>query len=151
MGSHVACTGEQKVNACSLRKHAHTYIVCDVNEAEARWVEILVSWGGKGNCRPRQGPSAQVWVRVGVKLKLVWVVWATRAPVQAVVTAWGCFSFHHRIFCPAGLLPELRDKLEISYTEKDTICFHPYVDPEKFNRRPCGRAREKKVREGAKA
>ena len=25
---------------------------------------------------------------------------------------------------------------EISRTEKDTICFHSYVDPEKLNRRP---------------
>ena len=28
---------------------------------------------------------------------------------------------------------------EISHTEKDTICFHSYVDPEKLNRRPWGR------------
>ena len=27
---------------------------------------------------------------------------------------------------------------EISHTEKDTICFHSYVDPEKLNRRPWG-------------
>ena len=35
---------------------------------------------------------------------------------------------------------------EISHTEKDTICFHSHVDPEKLNRRPCGRGRKKKVR-----
>ena len=33
---------------------------------------------------------------------------------------------------------------EISHTEKDTICFHSYVDPEKLNRRPWERGREKK-------
>ena len=34
---------------------------------------------------------------------------------------------------------------EISHTEKkDTICFHSYVDPEKLNRNPWGRGREKK-------
>ena len=32
---------------------------------------------------------------------------------------------------------------EISHTEKDTICFHSYVDPEKLNRRPWGRGRKK--------
>ena len=37
---------------------------------------------------------------------------------------------------------------EISHTEKDTISFHSYVDPEKLNRRPWGRGRKKKVREG---
>ena len=25
---------------------------------------------------------------------------------------------------------------EINHAEKDTICFHSYVDPEKLNRRP---------------
>ena len=41
---------------------------------------------------------------------------------------------------------------EISHTEKDTIGFHSYVDPEKLNRRPWGRERKKKVteREGGK-
>ena len=33
---------------------------------------------------------------------------------------------------------------EISQAEKDTICFHSYMDPEKLNRRPWGRGREKK-------
>ena len=33
---------------------------------------------------------------------------------------------------------------EISHTEKDTICFHSYVDPEKLNRNPWGRVRKKK-------
>ena len=37
---------------------------------------------------------------------------------------------------------------EMSHTETDTICFHSYVDPEKLNRRPWGRGRKKKVREG---
>ena len=37
---------------------------------------------------------------------------------------------------------------EISQSEKDTICFHSYVDLEKLNRRPWGRGRKKKVREG---
>ena len=37
---------------------------------------------------------------------------------------------------------------EISHTKKDTICFHSYVDPEKLNRKPWGRGRKKKVREG---
>ena len=39
---------------------------------------------------------------------------------------------------------------EINHTEKTgTICFHSYVDPEKLNRRPWGRGREKKsYREG---
>ena len=38
---------------------------------------------------------------------------------------------------------------EISHTGKtDTICFHSYVDPEKVNRRPWGRGRKNKVREG---
>ena len=36
---------------------------------------------------------------------------------------------------------------EISHTEKDTICFHSSVDPEKLNRRPWGRGKKKK-REG---
>ena len=36
---------------------------------------------------------------------------------------------------------------EISHTQRktDTICFHSYVDPEKINRRPCGRGRKKKI------
>ena len=33
---------------------------------------------------------------------------------------------------------------EISQSEKDTICFHSYVDPEKLNRRPWGGEGEKK-------
>ena len=33
---------------------------------------------------------------------------------------------------------------EISQSEKDTICFHSYVDLEKLNRRPWGRGRGKK-------
>ena len=33
---------------------------------------------------------------------------------------------------------------EISHTEKDTMCFHSYVDPEKLNRRPWWRKRKKK-------
>ena len=33
---------------------------------------------------------------------------------------------------------------EISHTEKDTICFHSYVDPDKLNRRPWGRGTKKK-------
>ena len=38
---------------------------------------------------------------------------------------------------------------EISHKRKtDTICFHSYVDPEKFNRRPCGRGRGKKLQRG---
>ena len=38
---------------------------------------------------------------------------------------------------------------EISQQRKtDTICFHSYVDPEKLNRRPWGRGRKKKVRQG---
>ena len=40
---------------------------------------------------------------------------------------------------------------EISHTEKDTICFHSYVDPEKLNRRPWGRGRGKKLQRGRKA
>ena len=36
---------------------------------------------------------------------------------------------------------------EISQAQKDTICFHSYVDPEKLNRRPAGRGRGKKVTE----
>ena len=39
---------------------------------------------------------------------------------------------------------------EISQAEKDPICFHSYVDPEKLNRRPWGRGRKKKVREGGR-
>ena len=35
---------------------------------------------------------------------------------------------------------------EISHTEKDTICFHSYVDPEKLNRNPWGRGRKKTKR-----
>ena len=38
---------------------------------------------------------------------------------------------------------------EISQSEKDTICFHSYVDLEKLNRRPCGRG-EKSYREGGR-
>ena len=35
---------------------------------------------------------------------------------------------------------------EISHSEKDTVCFHSYVDLEKLNRRPWGKGRrEKKV------
>ena len=38
---------------------------------------------------------------------------------------------------------------EISHTEKDTVSFHSYVDPEKLNRRPWGEGKgKKKVREG---
>ena len=37
--------------------------------------------------------------------------------------------------------------IEISHTEKDTICFHSYVDPEKLNRNPWGRGRKKKKKE----
>ena len=39
---------------------------------------------------------------------------------------------------------------EISHTEKDTICFHSYVDPVKLNRRSWGRGkgRKRKVRQG---
>ena len=33
---------------------------------------------------------------------------------------------------------------EISHTEKDNICFHFYVDPEKLNRNPWGRGMKKK-------
>ena len=33
---------------------------------------------------------------------------------------------------------------EVSHTEKDTICFHSYVDPEKLNRNPWGRGKKKK-------
>ena len=41
---------------------------------------------------------------------------------------------------------------EISQSEKDTICFYSYVDPEKLNRRQWGRGRNKKLeRERAKA
>ena len=40
---------------------------------------------------------------------------------------------------------------EISTQRKtDTIWFHSYVDPEKLNRRPWGRGRKKKVREGGR-
>ena len=40
---------------------------------------------------------------------------------------------------------------EISQAGKDRyICFHSYVDLEKLNRRPWGRGRGKKVREGGK-
>ena len=35
---------------------------------------------------------------------------------------------------------------EVTQSEKDTVCFHLYVDLEKLNRRPWGRGRgEKKV------
>ena len=37
---------------------------------------------------------------------------------------------------------------EISHREKDTVCFHSYVDPEKLKRNPWGRGREKKKRLG---
>ena len=41
---------------------------------------------------------------------------------------------------------------ETSHTEKDTLCFHSYVDPEKLNRRPWeGEGGKKKERERAKA
>ena len=33
---------------------------------------------------------------------------------------------------------------EISHKEKDTVCFHSYVDPEKLNRRQLRRGRKKK-------
>ena len=40
----------------------------------------------------------------------------------------------------------------ISHTEKDTTCFHSYVDPEKFNRSPVRRRRGgKKLQRGKEA
>ena len=49
---------------------------------------------------------------------------------------------------------ELEDIMlsEISQSEKDSICFHLYVELEKLNRRPRGREGEKIVsnREGGK-
>lgn len=48
------------------------------------------------------GPSAQVWV--GVELKLVWVVWTSRAlPLR------GTFGFHQGMPCP--LHPHLHRRL----------------------------------------
>ena len=40
---------------------------------------------------------------------------------------------------------------EISQSEKDISCFHSYVDLEKFNRRPWGRGKGKKLQRGREA
>ena len=39
---------------------------------------------------------------------------------------------------------------EISQSKSDILCFHSYVGLEKLNRRPWGRGRGKKVREGGR-
>ena len=46
-----------------------------------------------------------------------------------------------------GIMPS-----EINQSEKDSICFHSYVELEKLNRRPCRKGRGKIVsnREGGK-
>lgn len=50
--------------------------------------------------------------QLGFKLKLVCVVWATKALLPGShYRSTGSFSFHHRMLCPSGLLP----KLEISW------------------------------------
>ena len=46
-------------------------------------------------------------------------------------------------FAPTWMEPEVMLS-EISQSEKDTMCFHSYVDLEKLNRRPWGRGRGKR-------
>ena len=53
-------------------------------------------------------------------------------------------------FAATGMELECVMLSEISHTEKDTICFHSYVNPDKLNRRSWGRGIKKIVREGAK-
>ena len=54
-------------------------------------------------------------------------------------------------FAATGMELECVMLSEISHTEKDTICFYSYADPEKLNRRPWWRGRKKKKLERARA